>query len=510
MAITMGLTLERLRREGEAFMTEVSREYYRAHAGLKAGAELQPIYDRHAAVLGEEALALVLEAFRDAAEGSEERRSARLLAEWQAESQSARQLAAHEEREITWEGAAAVRLPDGREIPYQRASIEIANTADVEERHRIERARAALVARELAPMKRERLERERDITEALAIADGYVATFEALSGVPVLALRAECEAFLRETQAMWDEVLPEFLRRGLGLTPREATRADALALFRAREFDGFFPSASMEGAVRRQVTEMGSDPTAAGRVTFDTGEREGKRSRAFCAPVRVPDEVYLVLRPHGGQTDWNTLLHELGHALHFAYMRPGLAFEYRWLGDNSVTEGYAMLFDHLLQDRGWLLRYTELGKKDVGAFLRVAGFEELHFLRRYCAKLVYETELYGGRAGWGALPDLYVERLTSATTFRYDPADAFVDVDARFYAARYLRAWQLQALITESLVERFDADWFRNPRAGPWIERELFGEGQRELAGEQAQRVAGKGLSFAPLVRSIEALLAAR
>ena len=39
------------------------------------------------------------------------------------------------------------------------------------------------------------------------------------------------------------------------------------------------------------------------------------RSRAFCAPVRVPHEVYLVLRPHGGQTDWTTFLHELGHAL---------------------------------------------------------------------------------------------------------------------------------------------------------------------------------------------------
>jgi len=36
----------------------------------------------------------------------------------------------------------------------------------------------------------------------------------------------------------------------------------------------------------------------------------------------------------------------------------------------------------------------------------------------------------------------------------------------------------------------------------------LFGEAQRELAQEQAQRVAGKGLSFAPLIRSIERMLA--
>ena len=83
----------------------------------------------------------------------------------------------------------------------------------------------------------------------------------------------------------------------------------------------------------------------------------------------------------------------------------------------------------------------------------------------------------------------------------------FVDVDPRYYAARYLRAWQLQALITETLVERYDADWWRNPRAGPWIVQSLFGEAQRELAQEQADRVSGKALSFAPLVRSIERML---
>jgi hypothetical protein len=82
-----------------------------------------------------------------------------------------------------------------------------------------------------------------------------------------------------------------------------------------------------------------------------------------------------------------------------------------------------------------------------------------------------------------------------------------VDVDPRFYAARYLRAWQLQALLTETLVEKFDSDWWRNPRAGPWICSALFGEGQRELADEQAQRVAGKTLSFAPLVRAVTRML---
>ena len=499
--------IDRLRARGESFLEEVSSEYHAAHAGLKPGAALQPIYERHRAAYGDEAWQGALDRLAAAAPGTDDARSARMIVDWLLESRVGCELAPLEEREFAWESGAVIKGNDGNTEPYQRAAITITNTRNASERRALDDARAKLVIAELAPMRQERLEREKTLVEQAALAPNYVATFERLSGLSLSALRAECEQFLRDTQGMWDDVLPEFLKRGLGITPGDATRADALALMRAPEFDGAFPADAMEGEVRRQVTEMGISPDAEGRVRYDTVERPGKRSRAFCSPVRIPDEVHLVLRPHGGQNDWQTLLHELGHALHFANMRRDLPFEYRWLGDNSVTEGYAMLFDHRMQDAGWLARYSRLGKSDLPKYLRAAGFEELQFLRRYCAKLIYETQLYGGAVGWSALPDLYVEILSGATGFKYQRADAFVDVDPRFYAARYLRAWQLQALLNESLRERFNEDWWRNPGAGPWIVEELFGWGQKELAEEQARRVSGKGLSFAPLVRAITQML---
>jgi len=501
------MSLDRLRLGGEAFMEEVSREQYLTGAGHKQTAALQAIYHRHGEVLGEDSLGFALEHLRGAAPESEEWRSARLLLEWQVEAQSSRALAVHDEREIEWEATAVAALPDGRSIPYQQIAIEIANATDRTERLLFEAARESLVERELAPLKRRRLEAEKEIIEALEIAPGFNRTFETMSGIELGPLAAECGAFLDQTQAMWDEIQPAFVRKSLGIRPGDATRADALALLRAREFDDYFPAAAMDGAVRRFTGEMGLDASAAGRVVFDLEDRAGKSPRAFCAPVRIPAEVYLVLRPHGGQTDYRTCLHELGHALHFANMRGDYPFEYRWLGDNSVTESYAMLFDHLMLERGWLLRHTGLGKTRVPQFLRSVAFEELHFLRRYCAKLRYEVELYGGSIGWSALPALYSEMLSSATSFRYSPADAFVDVDPRFYSARYLRAWQLRALLADSLVDGFNEDWYRNPASGPWIVDNLFGEGQRELGSEQAQRVAGKALSFAPLVRALEGLL---
>jgi len=496
------LTVEALRTDGERFTQEISREGFLAHAGFKQDAELEPIYARYRHVTGRESLDLTLELFRNAAADSDELRSARTLLEWQVDANVSRELVTLEEREIAWESRAAIDVTGARRIAYQRAPIEIANSADRAERLAIDNARVRTAGREHGPMRRDRLQREQELVESYAIAEDYIGSFEAVTGISLRALAEQCAAFLRETQPMWDEVLPHYLRRMLRISRAEAARSDALRLFRAAEFDAGFPASGLAEAVTSHVQDMGLDPHAAGRIIYDLDEREGKRSRAFCAPVRVPDEVYLVLRPHGGQSDYTTLLHELGHALHFATVDATLPFEFRWLGDNSVTETYAMLFDHRMHDPGWLRRYTALGAS-VNAFRRMMAFEELHFIRRYCGKLLYEVEVYAARSRWDGLADAYVTHLTDATGFRYRPEDAFVDLDSGFYSARYLRAWQMQALVADSLTEKFNEDWFRNPAAGPWLAGELLRRGQRDSADELAHVLGGE-LSFEPLARNIE------
>ena len=489
--------IERLRGEAEALTEGVSRALWQAHAGHSASASLQPMYARHAAAYDEEALALTRE-LADAPAPVD-----RALAEWVAETRVARTLAALDEREIAWERSALVRVPDGRVLEYGRVPIALANATDRTERLALDEARAALVRTELAPLRRERLQREHEATGALGLGADYLTTFERLSGIALEPLAAQCDRLLADTQAMWDELLPAFAKRRLGVPPRELTRADTLALFRAPEFDAGFLPGAMLASVRTQLDAMGLEPTAGGRVRYDLDERPGKRARAFCAPVRVPDEVHLVLRPMGGAQDWRTLLHEAGHALHFAHMRPTLPFEARWAGDNSVTEGYAMLFDHLLLDRRWLGRYASLESAKLPEFLRAAAFQELFFVRRYAAKLRYELALHGGES-WGALPDRYVATMEAATGVRHQPADALVDVDPRLYVVRYLRAWQLQAALSEGLRDRFNEDWWRNPRCGPWLIEQLFAEGQGISAEEVASRAGGGGLAFDPVVRVIE------
>ncbi|HVD59613.1 MAG TPA: hypothetical protein VNC11_01990, partial [Gemmatimonadaceae bacterium] len=254
-----GLTLERLRRDGQAFTEEISREGYLAHSGHKSSAEFKPIYDRYADVLGEEALELTLNAFKESAKDSEEHRSAGLLLEWQLESQASRSLADLDEKEIAWESSAVITTADGERIQYQAAAIEIANEKNRMRRIAIDDARVKIVEEEHAPLRLERIQREKDYIESLGIANTYNTAFEEITGVSLSALASECEAFLRDSQPMWDETLPHHLKKTIGIKPSQATRSDALALLRASEYDGAFPARGLQESVWRQITEMGLD-----------------------------------------------------------------------------------------------------------------------------------------------------------------------------------------------------------------------------------------------------------
>src|SRR5439155_26923153 len=133
---------------------------------------------------------------------------------------------------------------------------------------------------------------------------------------------------------------------------------------------------------------LGIDLGAQSNVTLDTEQRPNKSPRAFCAPVHVPREVYLVIPRTGGRDDFSALFHEGGHTEHYANVDPALPFELRHLGDNSVTEGFAFLFEHLLEDASWLR--TVMGAADAEAYIEFSRASKLVFLRRYAAKLRYE------------------------------------------------------------------------------------------------------------------------
>jgi hypothetical protein len=483
------MTLDELLVDGERMSQDLNREYYELGAGLKETPQLEEIYDRYAHVGGDDAL--------DAARGS----GSREVLAWALGIRLGRKIASFEERQLAWEQSASITA-DGTSVPYLRVPIELANSADRAYRAELDDARGAAAAANLNPIREERFEAERNEVATLGVGD-YVETIAWLADIDLDALGRQAQTFLADTADMYRDSLARLVKRRLGVEVEELRRSDTSWTFRANEFDAAFDPSKMLDTAVAQMRDMGLDAVQGGRVRVDTEERPRKQPRACCAPVRVPDEVYLVLRPSGGHSDYRTFWHELGHAMHFAAVDPALPFEARWLGDNSVTEGFAMLWDHLTIDAQWLRRYIQLPPVDTGNLVFELAVSELHMLRRYAAKLSYELLFHREAA---SAPDEYAERLTAATLFRYSPNNYLIDVDPGFYAARYLRAWQLEAGTARTLTERYDEDWWRNPRAGSFV-LHLMSRGQADPAHRLARDHFGWDLTFEPCIARLQALL---
>jgi hypothetical protein len=319
-------------------------------------------------------------------------------------------------------------------------------------------------------------------------------------GIDLEALERQTAGFAAATDAAYPEVVDGPLRRSVGTGLAGARRADLPRFFRCAEADAGFPASALVPALRDTLAELGIELDAQRNVVLDVESRPRKSPRAFCAPVRVPDEVYLVVEPMGGRDDYVALLHEAGHAEHHAHAAPELAFEFRVLGDNSVTEAFAFLFDHLVEEPEWLRR--RLGMEPDPELAEHVRAVRLLFLRRYAAKLAYELVLHSGSRALGDLATDYAARLSAAVGVPWPAASYLADVDPGFYAANYLRAWALETHLRGVLRERFGPAWFTEPEAGAFL-RGLWREGQRLAADELLAEIGGERLDFAAMLDNL-------
>jgi hypothetical protein len=488
--------LDRYRRDAESFLEEIDREYYLQGAGHKRDLDIEPIYERYGPLFEREAVDRIAQA-RGAAKGQDETRL-RYLHHFALDGYLGSITRDLETRVAELEATLEVEVR-GETIPYRMAPVVQANTEDSEGRAEIEAARNAVLAERLNPLHLEGLER----THAACLELGWPSYLDAYSDVRALDLRAlarKLGRFAESTEAGYARTVDPELERTVGLPLAELRRSDLSRFFRAAHLDELFPSDQMVPALRGTLSGLGIDLEAQRNVRLDTESRETKSPRAFCSTPRVPEEVYLVMPPIGGREDYAALFHEAGHAEHYGCTDASLAFEFRHLGDNGVTESFAFLMEGLTASSSWLA--AVLGLDGAGEAVQHARAARLVMLRRYAAKIAYEVELHGPGADLRRMPDRYSSLLGEGIGVPWPRESWLADVDGGFYVACYLRAWALEVSWRESLVERFGDTWFANPDAGAWL-RGLWSGGQRLDAETLLSDAIGGSLDFDRLAREL-------
>ena len=474
--------LDAYREEADRFIAELDEEYYLHYAGLKDRLELEDIYERHAALTD---LAQV-QAIGATVDGG---RRIRELWHFGCEGYLGKLTREHAEKLAALEAELEVTV-DGETIPFRMLRPTMANEPDRDRRERLDRVLWETTDEQLNPLYVEGVEIVRRALPDLG-ATTYLDLYERF-GFRLRELASQCEVFLAETERLYEEHLDRATREQLGLSLDEAQRWDLQRLIRSPQWDAGFPGDQMVPALKATLADLGIDLDSQANVHLDIEQRPQKSPRAFCSPIEVPDKVMLVIQPIGGADDWRAFFHEAGHTEHYANTSRELAMEEKRLGDVAVTEGWAMLMQHLTDEPAWLSRKLDFPRPDEYAAEGMLWL--LFFVRRYSAKLLYELEFHTSD-DIGEMPKRYVELLGDALKLEPSPANYLADMDSGFYVSSYLRSWAFESQLRDSLRERFGTEWFARREAGSLL-RELWAEGQKPTADELLEEVAGSELEM--------------
>ncbi|MBN2565824.1 MAG: hypothetical protein JXB46_08940 [Candidatus Eisenbacteria bacterium] len=478
-------------REAENFLGETEREYYENGAGLKDSFALSAIYEKYADLFTPDRVQELL-AHRDEKKG-------RFLAHFAA-SQYLERSVCDLTDEITTAETQATIAWDGQHISYRRTCSVVIQEPDRERRRDLVRRLHRVTAAQ-NPLRITRLERLSAEAERLGF-DSYCQLFDELSGLHLDRLTESVNNLLERTEDNWQSLFGTALDRH-DIPRQDPHIIDLRWLLAGSQVDSLFPPERLVPVLIDTLHGLGIHLEETRNLHLDTEERELKSPRPFCCRVHVPSDVRLVISPRGGRDCQMMLLHEAGHALHGAYTNPSAPFEFRCLGDYTVTEALAFLLTFLVNSPAWLQDVAGLAADQD--YLDFTRFHQLYFLRRLGARLGYEQELLA-RGPSETQADQYMARVGGALGVEMCRDNYLADVDDALYSASYLRAWMLEVQLRRKLITEFGESWFSQPAAGDFL-RDLWWLGQELTAEELAQQLGYPGLQVEPLIEDVLAPL---
>lgn len=486
------MDIELIRQLLEDLLCQLARENYMYGTGQKtsyAGAE---IYRRHSQLFSP----FTLPRIRDHlvfAEGEEKRRYSILYGAILSMLVNDR-VKDVTEKVIAYRDKCKIHL-GGQEYPFRQAENMALNISQREQRLLIEEQQAK-VAANLSGLYRDYW----TITSTLVKKLGFLSYTEFTEQVINLDLHrfsSELEKFLRDTQELYLGALEPYLERELGKKSSEATRTDLAYLFRGHAFDQWFKAERLMEVIRDSLGKMGLELEHP-HIALDIEARSAKIPGTCSTAVQVPQEVYLIITPQGGHEDYEGILHECGHALHYAHTSPQLPLEYKRLGDIAVSEAYGFLLQYLTAHEGWLSRYVTMPSYDE--YMHFTWLKKLFLVRRQAARVLYETWLHAQGSYSPEARDVYASLMRRATGVNYRPEFYLTEVSQRFYSVHFLRGWILETQLRKYLENKLGQNWPLTTATGTLL-KEFFTHGGKYYVDELSRQLGYHRLNTDALKR---------
>jgi hypothetical protein len=490
---------ERLR----TYVRESSEESREVRVGEKEVSEHAAIVARYADLFTREQHAALREAAGAAAQGDERERLERLREACEGGLISLELAAAYDELQ---NAVLAERVEfRGESLPLRSAQAQLALLDDYAARDEL----GTLTADASASFNDSRLDlmRRGETLEADLTGEADpVRRSEDVKGIDLRDLAAALVDAAERQGDSWLSLRERWVDRLLGEDREpEPTSAHVAYIRRMSPLADVFTKDKAVPVCLETLERLGFDLAGESRIRLDLDDRPQKNPRACVIAADPPEVVHLITRAQGGLHDYQALLHEAGHALHYAGCDPSLPYAFRRLSrDHALTEIYSFLMESITREPDWHAEHFDVDTALAAEHAEGARFLEALLFRRYAAKLGYEIELWSDFEHAADHSADYAARLRAAVGFRYREDNYLADLDEGFYSADYLRAWIRTAQLRAHLRSEVGNDWWTRPETGDLL-RALFFEGTRPSSEDIAARIGFEPLDTSPLLSELAA-----
>ncbi len=397
-------------------------------------------------------------------------------------------LAAIEDGILDIESSGVVTVA-GEELAYRDAGIRLYNETDSDLRESLYLAMGEFDVERTNPLRADlvSLTRERLMEYGFADLDDFESERRCIDHDD---LEDSVIAFLEETRDIYWTLTNDAAEDVFGVPVTEIADYDRGRIFRGAEFDEYFPSDGALPLLKRTLLGMGIDLDELSMIHIDSEDRPEKEPRPASYGIVPGEDVRILVKPAGGVSDYQSLFHEMGHALHDAHVEV-TEYEFRRLGDYGTTETNAYVPESLFSNPMFLEENELITDPSARKrFLRKQLLSDLGSARYYAGLFRYERLLHRGGFSSEELVEAYGSLMEESRLVPLErPEFGYLSSDEGFYGVNYLEAWFLAAQVRAVLVERFGKNWWDSAEAGEFL-KELWSYGA-ELCPDEIARILG-------------------
>jgi hypothetical protein len=491
----MALNIEYYRSRLEQFEEKLNRQLYQFYAGFKFRLELVAFYSDYSDIFSLNSIREIESEYNNESFDSR-RKSLRKIWDFLIDQHLDARLAPLTEEIFDFEAQQKI-VWEGQELTFSQASLHLEKESDGFKRRNLSERYASKMQKSES-LRLESVFRLQSAASGLGFKN-YAQARERIGRVEYRKLLDSLDAALQPLEDKYRERLRESFEISLGQPFQEAGSWDIAYWEMANEAEQVFAKDNLFSTVQATVSELGIQPERQDSVSIDLDYREGKKAGRLCIPIRIPQEIKIIMIPENGAGQYGSLLHEIGHAYHFAWTSPSLPMEHRVIGDRALSESYAFLLEHFIWDREWLSRMLSFIK--TKEFLRFQALYRLFLVRRYAARLRLAIDLFE-RETFAGMPEIYSETMQAYTGLVHQPEFWIHDLANGYYSADYLRGWMCEAMLREYLRTRFGNSWIMSRAAAGFL-KEIWETGQLYRADELCREIGIGDLDSQVLVDEI-------